>query len=471
MKLLYSMAIITITGASLCAMPEGVEVKPDGSLLLNGLKSNLVHYTYKYRRTDQNKSSIQASEGFPERKKGSFLLKGKWFLKGGESFIIEEKIIQTVEDTVDYSLVMDNPEKIASAITSLFVILPANEFISKALVIDGKPYDITKGIKNLKAKSVELPSKSGPITFTGNLVVTTADHRKYKTNVFSLRIALKNGTGRRDKASLNMKIKVKSQATQQVALPDSKTKGCKPQEYGLKPGKEFVINGIPFKITNRMLRVGSKPLDIVLSKPSKDNYLYLLHNAAGNFSNASITVKYEDGGVQQIALKKGEDIGHEGNAKRLSNAAVAKLAISGIDTWKGVYVSKFKLSGKAIKSIIFSMPKGEWNILAASLTDKERKRFKSKHIAAAGKDWIEIPALQPVKSGTPLDFSKLTGLDAPAGKYGNVIVSPQGYFVFSGKPGKRLKVLGTNLCFSANFLDKKKLKTWLMKLRLLVITQ
>ena len=66
----------------------------------------------------------------------------------------------------------------------------------------------------------------------------------------------------------------------------------------------------------------------------------------------------------------------------------------------------------------------------------------------AGPQWKPLTASQDVEAGSILDFSNL--LDAPAGKYGRVIVKGS-HFAFARQPEMPSRFFGTNLCFTANY--------------------
>jgi hypothetical protein len=57
-----------------------------------------------------------------------------------------------------------------------------------------------------------------------------------------------------------------------------------------------------------------------------------------------------------------------------------------------------------------------------------------------------------INAGSVFDFSALN--DAPAGKYGPVIVTPSGHFEFKNRPGVRVKFWGVNICTQALYMDK-----------------
>ena len=67
-----------------------------------------------------------------------------------------------------------------------------------------------------------------------------------------------------------------------------------------------------------------------------------------------------------------------------------------------------------------------------------------------GKTWVKLPHRHGIEPGGILDFSVLN--DAPAGKYGRII-SKDGHFAYE-QTGRRVRLIGTNLCYTANYLKK-----------------
>ena len=70
-----------------------------------------------------------------------------------------------------------------------------------------------------------------------------------------------------------------------------------------------------------------------------------------------------------------------------------------------------------------------------------------------GEGWVAFPFVNDAKPGSILDFSGVVPVDAPAGKHGR-IVNKDGHYAFE-KTGKRVRLVGANLCFGANFLEKE----------------
>lgn len=80
------------------------------------------------------------------------------------------------------------------------------------------------------------------------------------------------------------------------------------------------------------------------------------------------------------------------------------------------------------------------------------RKIPEKYVAREGADWRAFIPKQDVLKGSALDFTSLNDIDAPAGKYGPVVVR-NGHFEFADRPGIPVRFYGANLCFSTNFID------------------
>ncbi len=67
----------------------------------------------------------------------------------------------------------------------------------------------------------------------------------------------------------------------------------------------------------------------------------------------------------------------------------------------------------------------------------------------AGKEWIPFTSSFAVKEGSALDFSRIRGTDAPAGKWGRVVAKGE-HFEFEQRPGVPVRFYGVNVCGDAN---------------------
>ncbi len=93
----------------------------------------------------------------------------------------------------------------------------------------------------------------------------------------------------------------------------------------------------------------------------------------------------------------------------------------------------------------------EWGMTIAGgdgLTLEIQKPFT----VEANGTWLPFSVKRGIVKGSALDFSAVSGLDAPAGKYGRVVVR-DGHFEFEGRPGERRRFYGVNLCFGANYFQ------------------
>lgn len=80
-------------------------------------------------------------------------------------------------------------------------------------------------------------------------------------------------------------------------------------------------------------------------------------------------------------------------------------------------------------------------------------RNKEAYTLVENEDWRKVVVPPCVKPGTVLDFSSLGFIDAPAGKYGRVVVRGS-HFEFENRPGVPVRFYGTNIYGHINFSDR-----------------
>ena len=66
--------------------------------------------------------------------------------------------------------------------------------------------------------------------------------------------------------------------------------------------------------------------------------------------------------------------------------------------------------------------------------------------------WVPLEDTTAVKAGSPLDFSGMPWMDAPAGKHGRLVVR-NGHFEFERLPGVPQRFYGVNVVFGANYMS------------------
>lgn len=72
----------------------------------------------------------------------------------------------------------------------------------------------------------------------------------------------------------------------------------------------------------------------------------------------------------------------------------------------------------------------------------------------AGKDWIPVRHRVATEADGVMDFSSVSGIDAPAGKYGRLVVR-DGHFAFERRPERRQRFYGANISGVHNFPDRE----------------
>ncbi|MBS1368339.1 MAG: hypothetical protein HPZ91_00125 [Lentisphaeria bacterium] len=185
-------------------------------------------------------------------------------------------------------------------------------------------------------------------------------------------------------------------------------------------------------------------------------YLYLLHALAWAVQDGeigTIELSYADGSAKSIPVHAGVEAGNWHHPASLDNGQVAWTGENG-DNYIGLYRSCFPIDDKPLRSVAFrSNGRSVWGIVAASLMRDEIPAPKSTPLyILPGRDWKEIANYKEVEPGSALDFS--ARLDAPAGKYGPVVIR-NGKLFFRDRPEKPLRFYGTNLNFTTQYLEKE----------------
>ena len=93
----------------------------------------------------------------------------------------------------------------------------------------------------------------------------------------------------------------------------------------------------------------------------------------------------------------------------------------------------------------------EWEMTISCCAPLELEIAKPFVVKADGM-WLPFSVKRGIVKGSALDFSEISGLDAPAGKYGRVVVR-DGHFEFADRPGVPRRFYGVNLCFGANYFQ------------------
>ena len=191
----------------------------------------------------------------------------------------------------------------------------------------------------------------------------------------------------------------------------------------------------------------------------RGNYLTILHARAWNASlktAGNIIVKYTDGSQSDIAVSS-KDMGNWWSPSPTANGDVAWVG-ENASASVGLFKTSYAIENKPISEITFKSTNScVWMIAAASVSDIVTPRdHTAPYYIVAGKSWKPIDFAKTPEKNSVMDFSHR--LDAPAGKYGSVIVK-NGSFVFEKKPDTPIRFYGSNLCSGANFVSKEQVET------------
>ena len=249
---------------------------------------------------------------------------------------------------------------------------------------------------------------------------------------------------------------------QEHKRPDSPYSMGDDQDFSAITGKEFSGTGFAYP-SKGFIAVGGKyrngftndvKVKFNSSKPAKTLELlhasYLWHSK----NPAEIEVRFTDGKPLKIVMENKVD------------AVDFKGYNSNKNAQRVIIAPKFGGNKLVFSRSIFALPQDRvpteavfrcknpgsgWFIAGIKLTDEIGKLQKEKSVKLVVNEknnWVPVERKFRTNPGSMLDFSYM--LDAPAGKYGRVVARKDGSLTFENAPDKTLRIIGINLCGSAN---------------------
>ncbi len=472
------------------AISSAVKIEKSGSFKLDQqLKATILHYNKDWQGRSQD--SLSVKDGYPRSKSGTFEISGLFNTADSSSFDFDQKIIPTGKDSFHYSVKLNAEQPVQSKSLSLAFSLPGG--LPGLLSIDGKEIDMPvnqekKTIFNEKAKTVVLKIYSCDVTITGSFNAFVQGG--FSDGIYSLRLSPENV--QKDgisKWELELDFAINQYGDRQLQLPMNKAfnmsfkdevagdgkggwtdQGPQQDLSSLKPGKLSAYD-VNFDIVDPDKNGGKSCLVLAANRPEfqksatveiKDSgkafrYIYLLSASAwtvGAQLTGKMIAEYADGSKKEIEVLGGRDCGNWWNPNYLANAAIAwESACNG--TPIGLYIAAFPI-GKVPARLTFEAGPNNSVWMIAGVTFADRRIFverKESIVIRASEKWVPIEFSGKTEAGSPLDFSGFA--DAPAGKYGPVIVDANGHFAFKNSPEKRIRFFGTNLVGNSNYLTKE----------------
>ena len=475
-SILHLLLTAAMTAAATAApLPAWLTVEKDGTFRIEEHVFQLVNFdpSFAYKKLRNNKleqkNDVVIFRGtFPDA-----VFQADFFPGAADSFRYQGKLTASGKQV---------------EITGLFLEFRISG-APRTLTVDGKPWRIPdKPVKNrveLFAKSCSsaiIPLDSGTLlSFTGKTTLKIRDYRSADQDQLVIRLFFRPSPGLCKESALSLDIARKPLTGVPLDIARVANMGFADEVPGDGKGgwtdqgphndlrsftlKNLSIGGTEFQLVDPAKNGGKTtivlgknfPREVSLPVTGRGSYLYVLHatgwtqpEKAGEFE-----ITYANGSRQKISVVSNRDVGNWWNPDHLPNGIVlwrGDNRTSGI----GLFFSQFKLDrDDPVKLTLRGVKSQLWLIPALTLASGSIPLQGNDRpiIIQEGKEWIRLNVSRMIKPGTPLDFSGM--LDAPAGKYGRIVVSPDGHFTFEKAPGKRIRFVGVNFCNRAQYLTHK----------------
>ena len=333
-------------------------------------------------------------------------------------------------------------------------------------------------VNNRRVREFSFPLDSGSmLNISGDYVLRIQDNRKFNLPGYSVRLYFTPSKGELTGAEFSAKFELRRLGVQVVDLAPAANMGFADEVAGdgkggwtdqgpandlrmLKPGK-LTVGGVDFTVADpagnggrSAVVLGRKfPHEATVKLSGSGRWLFLLHALAwpGGKKAGALAVTFADGSRQEIPVENGRDVGNWWMPAHFKNATNV-WSVENPQCYVGLYLSQFSLKRKDPVRIRLRSGAGAfWMIPAISLGDSRIsvEQFDKTVYLVPGREWATLDFPVTVQKGSVLDFSDQ--LDAPAGKYGPVRISPEGHFVFAQAPERRIRFFGVNLSYGANF--------------------
>ena len=482
----WLLVLLAVATAAADRLPASPSIDDLGNLTVGKLALHWTRYAPDWRSETLQADDFKADAGFPRRSPGRVEISGKW-----NSFRIAISAVAAGNNGIAYTARFTAAPPVDTAALALIMIMPDLE--AGDVWADGQKIVLPKEFERVsifsrKVRSLRFGSGDRTVAVEGDFLLQIQDNRKWGSRYYEFRLGTTPVSGKIGEASIDLRIRVESPRTAPIDLKEAFNMGFRDEtpndgkggwtDQGpatdlrmMKPGKLSAF-GVDFDIVDPERNGGRSCL--VLSSGQKKfpaekrvvldgaggefRYLYLLHASAwtpAQMPIGTIIAEYADGRTKEITVHAGRDVGNWWPPCSFENGAVAWTGEKE-ESVVGLYLSQFSV-GTAPSRLTFKAADGSnavWMIVGAALGDRRLnlRQVETPSYLVAGKDWLPVEYNGNTAAGSPLDFSVY--LDAPAGKYGPVIVTEDGHFAFRDAPEKRIRFFGTNLVGSSNCLDK-----------------
>ncbi|CAN5624855.1 hypothetical protein BH09VER1_BH09VER1_14040 [soil metagenome] len=459
---------------------ETLEVQSQGKFTFNGAKFSVVHWDQDWKRATQDLLSVEKE--FPKSTEQVWTVCGTLSGASADSEEIQlklrEELTRETREKFLVSLKTDVAETWPTRLVCLEISLPSRSVSGYEVNLDGRRIALPEKIGDAPifpettVKTMTLPSANGlgEIVIEGDFKVSGQDSRKWNTSSYDFRIAL-SAKG----SPTVLSISYRPYKVVPLSLADavnSKHSG----KITDNPDPAFDLSSFPegsfrfgsavhFQTTFNSVN-GSKgslilepgmSVKIPWKYGDSLHHLYLLHAASGaprNETVGAISVLYANGTEKQIPVIGGKDVGNWRDPSQSSNGLVAWTGEDATGAI-GLNASHFFLGDQPVRELTFSNSSvAKWIIVGLTVSDENIPLTATKLVSRADRQWAPYDLRLQIDSGSIFDQSSFN--EAPAGKNGRVIVTPDGHFAFENEPNQRVKFYGVNTCFQMNYLEKEK---------------
>ncbi len=472
---------------------DGIKLDKKGIVFFGNIAMYLKHFDKKWSYSVQNGSGFKVSSRNVDD--GNTSIKAKWTLSAADtSFNITENVRKTGSAKWEYSAALESASGVPTNVLCASVDIPADVCAGKTILVDGTEVKLPQKYEKMTilskngVKKLALNLGSPGILLEGDMNIVLQDNRKFKSEVLELRIMASPCRGDITSSKIKFSIEqmlfksepvsIMNQANMAFsdAVADDKKGGWTDQGPEndlrmLKTGRQD-IGGVTFDIIEPSSNNGKSCMVFTCDRrnyfldsaevkpaPGMNKYIYLLHSIAwapkDKTEIGKLNIMYADGDSSTISVMNNRDVGNWWGPTSLSNGILAWTG-ENRQSYVGLYLSKFPLKGKAIKTIKFVPRKNAvWMVAGVSMSDADIpiNNTQPPCYIVAGNNWKKVtdPNMDIIP-GSALDFSSM--LDAPAGKHGRIVIR-NGHFEFEKVKGQKVRFYGNNLCFTAQYLDKE----------------
>ncbi len=487
MKTVLALFLLLSSAALALAAPPTVE--NNGNLRFGKLALNWTCYAPDWSSKTLDDQTFRVASGYPRFADGEFVTSGQW---NGFNLTVNAS---TQGGELIYSARFKADPAVETRTLALVMNLPTDT-PSPNILVDGQAVPLPKVFERIplfpsrKVNSLQFELDGRIITVEGDYTLLIQDDRKWRKNHFVFRLSTNPPAGKLRNASIELRIRVSSPQAAKLDLREIFNMGFRDEKLNdgkggwtdqgptndlsmMKPGK-FTTLGVDFDIVDPdrnggrsclVLSSGQKKFPATKSVQTGEltgglRYLYLLHASAWTPTAGNpvgmICAEYEGGKTKEFPVLASRDVGNWWQPFSFPNGALAWTG-ENKESYVGLYLSCFPLEGTPEKLTFRAAPESGavWMIIGATLGDRKLNlnQIEPPVYLVAGNEWVTLDFDGTTAPGSPLDFSRY--LDAPAGKYGPVIVTGEGHFAFRDAPERRIRFFGPNLVGNSSYLDRK----------------